>query len=106
MDIIQQMGLDPDDVNWQDFASCRDVVKVTYDEEGHRHVFDPMFEAYELDEYPYPIRTAVDQMCANCDVQEICLQTGIDGKESGVRGGIYLVEGVADPARNAHKEIA
>lgn len=105
MSVIEEMGLDPKDVSWQDFASCKGIVQVN-EVDGVRRVFDPMFEAYELDEYPYPIRTAVDQMCENCDVREICLETGIEGKESGVRGGVYLVEGVPDPARNAHREEA
>ena len=83
------MGLDEDGLVWQDLAKCRGA--------------DPewFFEGYEQDPF---IAENVDKMCKSCLVRKNCEQSGIDNKETGVWGGVYLKDGKEDIRFNAHKE--
>ena len=47
----------------------------------------------------------IDEMCLSCPVQKICLQSGMDNKEFGVWGGVFLVWGKPSKDRNKHKTI-
>jgi len=101
--MIEMLGLDEDTVSWQDLASCRGIVSVTYGEGGEKTIFDPMFDAYENDSLPYAIRNAVDELCLSCPVQKICYDYGVSNGEPGVWGGVYLANGKTDKSRNDHK---
>lgn len=87
-DVIRALGLDLEDISWQDLALCGDMdTNLFYDE-------------YESDEQ---IATMVDQACLSCPVLQQCLQFGVDNGEWGVWGGIFLTAGKPDKNRNAHK---
>jgi len=112
MSILEDMGLDPDEVSWQDLAACKNIVQEYYVDvngyrvppgEGQRKVYDPVFDDYENDEPPYVTRKAVDAMCLSCPVQQMCYDYGKNNGESGVYGGVYLTNGRYDRTRNDHK---
>jgi hypothetical protein len=73
---------------WKDNGLCFDTETNLY------------FEKYEDQEID---RKVVDSMCSLCPVKKICFANGISGKEWGVWGGVYLVDGEINQARNAHK---
>jgi hypothetical protein len=111
MNILDALGLDAQTMHWQDLAACRGIAgevkdsdgNPLLDEHGERVISDPMFDSYENDSAPYPLRKAVDQLCLSCPVQDICLNAGRMGRETGVYGGVYLVNGKQDRTRNEHK---
>lgn len=86
--LLDALGLDADDLEWQDIAVCTG------------QPIDIFYEAYEASE-----RTAktVDSMCLSCPVRALCLAAGVEGSEWGVWGGVYLTNGKADHKRNDHK---
>lgn len=86
--VFAALGLDADDLTWQDLAIC------TGQPIGRFH------EGYESNQ-----RTAriTDAMCLSCPVRKECLQAGIEGNEWGVWGGVFLVNGRMDATKNAHK---
>ncbi len=124
MSMLAELGLDEETVQWQDLAACKNIVKVVVrDESGvvgvhepgeeppleqgeYRDVFDPLFDAYEMDVEPYPIRQATDGMCLACPVRQVCLDAGVRNSESGVWGGWYLSNGKIDDVRNGHKDFS
>jgi hypothetical protein len=106
MDILRELGINPATVRWQDLAACKNVVQVYTDDNGERRVMDPLFDAYENDEPPYPVRNATDQMCLSCPVQPQCYEYGKTQGETGVYGGVYLVNGKPDRIKNEHKTPA
>lgn len=124
MTLFDELGLDPETVSWKDLAACKNVVKILV-VEGERvvsmheprpgiklepgqttRIFNPMFEAYEDDSDPYPVRHAVDGMCQACPVREMCLRTGKANGDSGVWGGWYLSWGSIDSTKNEHKDTS
>lgn len=122
MSVIEDLGLDPETVHWKDLAACRNSVKALLVQDGvvldvfepeedmvlepgqTRKIFNPMFDDYEDDVEPYPIRTAVDEMCRNCPVREVCYETGVSNSEPGVWGGWYLHNGEISESKNSHKD--
>lgn len=88
LSMFDALGLDADSFEWTDLSICRgqDTTK--------------FYEGYESS-----TRTAmlVDDMCLSCPVRNQCLQAGVDNNEWGVWGGIFLVSGKADMAKNSHK---
>lgn len=82
------LGLDDDDLEWQDLAICKGQDIALF------------HERYETN-----VRTArnIDEMCLSCPVQKLCLQTGIENNEWGVWGGVYLAGGKMDASKNSHK---
>lgn len=58
------------------------------------------FESYEEDSV---IAEQVDQICDGCPVQRVCLASGTSRNETGVWGGVYLVDGRPSPEFNRHK---
>lgn len=61
------------------------------------------FDDYEND----PIFAKnMDSICAACPVRKFCLEEGIEDNETGLWGGVYLVNGKMDAAKNAHKSEA
>lgn len=86
--IIEQLGLDPDNVKWYQLSACIGMdINLFYDD-------------YESDK-----QTAlqVDEVCLHCPVIKQCYNEGISNKERGVWGGIYMDLGRVDKEHNSHK---
>lgn len=88
-DIIEQMGLDHDNLKWYQIAACNSMD------------INWFYDNYETDIYT---AKQVDNVCMHCPVAKKCLQEGIKNKEYGVWGGIYLHLGRIDKSSNSHKE--
>lgn len=87
-DVLSVLGLDLEELEWQDLALCSNMeTNLFYDD-------------YESD---VQVANMIDQACLSCPVLSQCLQRGMDNSEWGVWGGIYLVSGKPDQNRNAHK---
>lgn len=58
-----------------------------------------------FDKYEASVDTAteVDRMCLACPVTKECFDYGISTESWGVWGGVFLVDGKIDNARNSHK---
>jgi WhiB family redox-sensing transcriptional regulator len=88
-DVLEILGIDPDDYDWPDFALCKGMdTNLWYDE-------------YEADE---AVAKTVDQMCFSCPVMKQCLMYAVENSEWGVWGGCYLVAGKPEPNKNSHKD--
>lgn len=89
-DIFEVLGLDADELTWQDLALCANMpTNLFYDE-------------YEDEQVSH----MVDDVCLSCPVMKQCLQQGIANKEWGVWGGTYLVSGQKDDNKNKYKTPA
>lgn len=88
MNILHNLGIDPEDVDWADLAACRSARPQLFDSD------------YEHDP---AIRPAVDALCASCPVRKECLTAGVENKRYYVWGGLYLKNGRPDQDMNAHK---
>lgn len=87
--LIDELGLDPEQLVWQDLALCQGI-------EDNEDLYDN----YESDP---EIAKQVDEMCLVCPVMKQCAARGAEG-EWGVWGGIYWNgAGKPDKARNLHK---
>jgi hypothetical protein len=87
-DVLSVLGIDLEELEWQDLALCRDLeTNLFYDD-------------YESDE---SVAKTVDQACFSCPVQAQCLEWAVRNNEWGVWGGIYLTAGKPDKNRNSHK---
>jgi hypothetical protein len=64
--------------NWQDYALCQGLPT------------DCFFKFYEDDP---DIRPVIKSICALCPVRVECLTAGKENNETGVWGGVYLVDG-------------
>jgi hypothetical protein len=86
--VFDVLGIDVDDLDWQDLSIC---------------VGQPVWRFY--DGYETNNRTArlTDEMCLSCPVRKECLQAGVENSEWGVWGGIYLENGKPSDNKNAHK---
>lgn len=87
-DILSFMGLEGEDIQWYHLAACKDM-----------HV-NNFYDYYENDQ---KLAKQIDEMCLVCPVAQMCLMEGINNKERGVWGGIYLDLGRADKQNNSHK---
>ncbi len=77
-----------DDLNWYHLSLCRDMETNWF------------YDDYERD----PVLAAVmDDICLACPVRKFCLMEGLDNKEYGLWGGIFLDNGNVDKVRNEHK---
>lgn len=87
-DVESVLGIDLDDLEWQDLSLCKGVKT------------NKFYDEYESDE-----QTAlnIDQMCLSCPVMSACLSAGMDNNEWGVWGGIFLTSGKMDENKNSHK---
>lgn len=86
--LSELLGLDLEEIGWQDLALCEQMpTNMFYDE-------------YESDEQ---VAKIVDEACLSCPVMTQCLERGIENSEWGVWGGIYLVSGKPDLSKNDHK---
>lgn len=87
-DVLSELGLDLDELEWQDLALCEGMpTNMFYDD-------------YESD---VQVAKIVDEACLSCPVMAQCLERGVENGEWGVWGGVYLVSGKQDKNRNAHK---
>ena len=88
LSVLDALGIDPDDLEWQDLAVC------------HGLDISRFYEGYEQS-----VRTAklTDQICLSCPVRRQCLSAGVENSEHGVWGGIYLTAGRVDDTKNQHK---
>lgn len=87
-DVLSELGIDPETLEWQDFALCQ----------GR-----PTNEHYDDYESDVMVARVVDERCLSCPVMVQCLERGIENNEWGVWGGVYLNSGKKDKNRNAHK---
>lgn len=88
INIFAVLGIDEHDLEWQDLAVCRGMPT--------NHFYDD----YESDS---EFAKVIDEACLSCPVISQCLMAGAENGEWGVWGGIYLVSGRKDDARNSHK---
>lgn len=86
--LLDALGIDAEEVRWQQFANCQD------------QPLELFYEAYESNER---VAKNVDSMCASCPVRRQCLEEGVENSEWGVWGGVFLSNGKADDKRNTHK---
>lgn len=88
MSLLDALGLDPDNLEWQQLALCKGM-EIAW--------FYDMYEAEDM------FARAVDETCLSCPVIKECGLAGMQG-EFGVWGGIYWAgAGKPDKAKNAHK---
>lgn len=86
--ILEQRGISPEEVEWEDLALCRGLPTSFF------------FETYEQDKISAKY---VDDMCLSCPVMKQCAMAAKDNNGFGVWGGIYWNSGSFDKYRNAHK---
>ena len=87
-DILNDLGIDSDDLDWWHLAVCRGM---------DTNLF---YEKYEADSN---IAKSIDEACLSCPVIKMCYESGIENDEHGIWGGVYLNSGSIDKARNIHK---
>lgn len=87
--ILSELGLDEsDNIKWFDLALCLGMEN------------EQFFDKYESD---INVAKNIDEACMSCPVISLCYESGVDGSEYGVWGGVYLSSGSVDKTRNAHK---
>ena len=87
-EILNDLGIDSDDLDWFHLGICSGV---------DTNLF---YEKYEADSN---IAKNIDEMCLSCPVISMCYETGSEGNEYGVWGGVYLSSGSIDKSKNLHK---
>lgn len=87
--LFDQLGIDQEDLKWYHLSACKEMpVNWFYDD-------------YESDK---ELAKQIDQVCLHCPVIKQCHAEGIEGKEKGVWGGIYMDLGRTDKQYNIHKD--
>ena len=87
--ILKELGIDAQDLKWYHLAACKNMsINWFYDD-------------YEIDK---ELAKQVDQICMHCPVIKQCHAEGIENKEKGVRGGVYMDLGRPDKQHNSHKD--
>lgn len=87
-EIIDSLGMMPEDVQWYHLAACKGM-----------HV-NNFYDNYENDQ---KLAMQIDEMCMVCPVVKQCYFEGVNKKERGVWGGIYMNLGRVDKQNNSHK---
>ena len=87
--ILNNLGIEKEDPKWWDLALCKGM---------DTNLF---YEKYESDSN---IAKNIDEMCLSCPVISMCYESGVEGNEYGVWGGVYLTSGSIDKSKNLHKE--
>lgn len=86
--ILKSLGIDEEDLKWYHLSACINMsINWFYDD-------------YENDKV---IAKTVDEVCLNCPVIKQCYKEGVEMKEFGVRGGIFMDLGRIDKQNNSHK---
>jgi hypothetical protein len=86
--ILSILGLDAEDIKWYHLAACLNM-----------HV-NNFYDNYENDQ---KLAKQIDEMCMVCPVANKCYNEGVENKEKGVWGGVYLDLGRVDKQNNSHK---
>ena len=86
--ILKELGIDAEDLKWYHLSACANMP------------INWFFDDYENDSV---VAKNTDQICMTCPVAKQCLAEGLENKEDGVRGGIYLNLGRVDKKNNLHK---
>lgn len=87
-DILNDLGVDKDDLDWWHLSVCRGM---------DTNLF---YDKYENDSN---IAKSIDEACMSCPVIKMCFDSGVNNKEHGVWGGVYLNSGDIDKSKNLHK---
>ena len=86
--LLNQLGIDSQDLKWYHLSACKNMnINWFYDD-------------YETDKI---LAATVDQVCLACPVIKQCHSEGVENKERGVWGGVYLNLGRTDKQNNTHK---
>lgn len=86
--ILKALGIDAQDLKWYHLAACTGMsINWFYDD-------------YENDKV---IAKSADEVCLNCPVIKQCYKEGVENKEFGVRGGVFMDLGRVDKQNNLHK---
>jgi hypothetical protein len=94
--ILDELGIDPDELRWEALASCSKM--------DPNWFFDETDSAPGSLTYSDPVTaSAVDQVCLSCPVNVDCHEVGLAEKRWGVWGGVYLTDGSIDGKMNKHK---
>lgn len=92
-DLLDELGVDPEDFDWRDLALCRNMKIESSDE-------DVFYDRYESDTES---AKAADQICLHCPVISQCFMEGSKG-QTGLWGGVYWNgSGKPDKNKNSHK---
>lgn len=86
--VLTMLGLDADELEWQDLALCSNMDTELF------------FDRYESSK---SVAKMVDDICLSCPVLAQCLESATEKGLWGVWGGIYLSGGKPDKNRNSHK---
>lgn len=92
-ELVEQLGLDPEEFQWQDLALCSTTTGTDT---------ELFFSEFESDPV---IQKQVRDMCAVCPVRQMCFLDGVQNKEYGVRGGYYLENGKLSANYNDPDEV-
>ena len=87
-DILNELGVDEDDLNWQDLAYCKTI--------------DPKYFDRYYQDSPH-LRPVVDDMCMSCPVLKECGIAAVTNRESYVWAATFFDNGVPVPEMNDHK---
>jgi hypothetical protein len=87
------------DLHWYHLAICQGMNDKNSDKNDEPHK-DYFYEEYESDPV---VAKNMDSICLSCPVRASCLREGVENKEFGLWGGVFLERGVPDEAKNAHK---
>lgn len=91
-DIFEELGLDPENFEWHDLASCRGLPA---------DLSNIFFDDYETD--PVVAKQA-DEFCLSCPVAKQCLMEGLRTKSYGLWGGVFMdYTGKPSTKHNKHK---
>lgn len=89
LDILRELGLDGEDVTWQDLALCQGMETEWF------------YDQYERDN---EVAKATDEACLRCPVMAQCFLAGSEG-QYGVWGGVFWNgAGKPDKNKNSHKD--
>ena len=86
--ILKELGIDAQDLKWYHLAACKNM-NINW-----------FYDSYEDDKI---LAQTSDQVCLSCPVIKQCYKEGVENKEKGVWGGIYMDLGRVDKLNNSHK---
>ena len=99
MSILDELGIDPDELRWEALASCNKMPPEWFFDDSEIEPDDNTTLTYSD-----PVTAQqVDLVCLSCPVNLDCHETGVREKRWGVWGGVYLTDGVIDGKLNKHK---
>ena len=77
--ILNDLGIDEDDLDWFHLAICRGM---------DTNLF---YEKYESDAN---VARNIEEICFSCPVMKMCYESGVDNNEYGVWGGVYFLQAI------------